>query len=75
VLTDTHYPGWVVTLDGAPTTLHRADLSLRGVSLPPGAHTVTFSYRPAWAWTLGLGAGAWLCLGLGVLVTVSRRVT
>ena len=75
VLTDTHYPGWVAEVDGAPATTHRADLSLRGVVLPPGAHTVTFSYRPAWAWTLGLGLGAWLCIGLAALRQVSRAVT
>ncbi|MEY3209698.1 MAG: hypothetical protein RIT28_179 [Pseudomonadota bacterium] len=75
VLTDTHYPGWVVALDGAPTPLHRADLSLRGVLLPPGDHSVTFSYRPAWAWTLGLGAGAWIGLGVAAVVGLSRRMT
>ncbi|MCK6516105.1 hypothetical protein L6R46_13750 [Myxococcota bacterium] len=75
VLTDAHYPGWEAALDGVPTTIHRADLSLRGVVLPPGAHTLTFRYRPAWAWTLGLGLGAWGFLGLAVLLRVSRRVT
>jgi hypothetical protein len=75
VLTDAHYPGWVAELNGAPTPIHRAELSLRGVLLPPGAHTLTFSYRPAWAWTLALGVGAWICLGLGALLRVFRTMT
>ena len=75
VLTDAHYPGWVAELDDTPTTIHRADLSLRGVMLPPGDHKVTFRYRPSWAWTLVPSAAVWLALGLGVLVSLSRAVT
>ena len=47
VLTDLHYPGWKVSLDGKPADLHRVDYLLRGTTLPPGRHRVEFSYEPA----------------------------
>ena len=37
VLTDVHYPGWKVKLDGKPADLHRVDYLLRGTSCPPAA--------------------------------------
>ncbi len=46
VLSEIAYPGWRVRVDGAPAALlHPAGL-LRGVLLPPGRHTVEFSYSP-----------------------------
>ena len=36
VLTDLHYPGWKVELDGEPADLHRVDYLLRGTTLPAG---------------------------------------
>ncbi len=47
VLTDVFYPGWKATVDGRSEPIHRVDYLLRGVRLPPGAHTVRFAYEPA----------------------------
>ena len=47
VLADNHYPGWRVTVDGAPADLLRVNYNLRGVHLGPGEHVVRFSYKPA----------------------------
>ena len=52
VLTDLHYPGWKVELDGESAALHRVNYLLRGTSLPTGRHRVEFRYEPA-AWRLG----------------------
>jgi hypothetical protein len=50
VLTDLHFPGWKVRVDGRDEPLERVDYLLRGVMLPPGAHRVEFVYQPA-SWT------------------------
>src|SRR5262249_2569344 len=44
VLTDLYWPGWRVTVDGAPQPILRANYLLRGVALAPGRHTVVFTY-------------------------------
>jgi hypothetical protein len=51
VLTDVHFPGWQVRVDGSEADLERVDYLLRGVMLEPGRHRVEFAYRPA-SWTV-----------------------
>jgi hypothetical protein len=46
VLTDTWYPGWHATVDGAPVPIERVNWHFRGVYLAPGEHQVRFDYRP-----------------------------
>ncbi|HVF13724.1 MAG TPA: YfhO family protein [Acidimicrobiales bacterium] len=46
VLTDNWFPGWEARVDGRKVEVLRADHSLRGVALSPGAHRVEFDYRP-----------------------------
>src|SRR4029079_5051739 len=46
MLSDAYSDDWRVTVDGQPATLYRANYAFRGVWLPPGEHTVVFSYRP-----------------------------
>lgn len=68
VVSEAHYPGWSVTVDGRPAPLLRANYALRGVALTPGKHTVEmrFTSRPtrvglalSGAGVLGLFALAW----------------
>jgi uncharacterized membrane protein YfhO len=47
VLSDVYYPGWVATVDGVETPIHRTNYAFRSVSVPAGDHIVTFTYRPA----------------------------
>lgn len=63
VLADTFYPGWRAEVDGQPTPIHRANLSLRAVPLLPGEHRVVFRYEPSW---LALGRG----VSLGALAAL-----
>jgi hypothetical protein len=65
VLSDAYSDDWRVTVDGQPAMLYRANYAFRGVWLPPGEHTVVFSYRPR-AFLIG-GAISLLAL-LGLLV-------
>jgi hypothetical protein len=46
VTSDTWYPGWQATVDGAPASIFRANYALRGVRVPAGRHIVKFEYRP-----------------------------
>ena len=47
LLADTFYPGWHAQVDGVATPIYRANVSLRGIALPKGQHTVRFRYEPA----------------------------
>lgn len=70
VLSDTWYPGWRAYVDGSPVALYRTNVSLRGVVLPPGQHTVAFELAST---TLRAGAAlSVLCAFVSVLLLVSR---
>jgi hypothetical protein len=47
VLTDLHFPGWKVRVDGRDSKLERVDYLLRGVALTRGRHRIEFLYQPA----------------------------
>jgi len=63
VLTDQHFPGWQVEVDGEPREILVADAIFRGVPLGSGTHEVVFSYRP-----LSVRTGAWIS-GLALFAT------
>jgi len=46
VLTDQYYPGWKATLDQMEVPIYLTDYIFRGVRIPAGHHTVTFTYQP-----------------------------
>ncbi len=46
VLHDIYHPWWRVSIDGAPAELLRANVLFRAVHVPPGQHTVRFSFHP-----------------------------
>lgn len=46
VLNDIWQPWWFASLDGADTPLLRANAIFRAVAVPPGQHTVTFTFEP-----------------------------
>jgi hypothetical protein len=74
VLTDTHYPGWQATVDGAPAEILAANHAFRAVQLAAGEHVVEFRYAP-----LSFRWGAWITLGaillLAGLVVATRWPT
>jgi hypothetical protein len=47
LLADMYYPGWRAEVDGVATPIYRANVSLRGIALPKGQHTVRFTYEPS----------------------------
>jgi len=46
VQTDSWYPGWTASLDGARVPLVVADLVFRGVAVPAGSHELVLRYEP-----------------------------
>ena len=65
VLTDLHYPGWRVHVDGMEKTMHRVNAIFRGVTLEPGVHRVVYRYDPD-----SLRAG-WIALVAAPLVALA----
>ena len=71
VLADAWYPGWRVTVDGAPVEVARADVLFRAVPVAAGKHRVEFVFAPVSLWmgagislmTLALCGVTWLALG------------
>lgn len=47
ILSDLWDAGWHAKLDGKPTTVHRANITLRGVHVPKGNHSIVLTYWPA----------------------------
>jgi hypothetical protein len=76
VLSDTAFPGWQATVDGAAAPIYPTNYLMRGVVVPPGEHTVVFVYRPT-SWQRGLwisGGGVVFALGLALWAwLLSRR--
>jgi hypothetical protein len=46
VLNDVWQPWWRATVDGIETEIYRANVIFRAVAVPPGKHTVRFTFHP-----------------------------
>ena len=71
---DAYYSGWRASVDGREAPLYRADYAIRGVLLPPGAHTVTFDYHPR-SFYAGATISALTLIAMGgfIIASVFRR--
>lgn len=69
VLTDNHYPGWGVMVDGERAALQRVNWRFMGVYLEPGVHRVRFDFRPRW---IGLSATVSVLALVGLFVVIAR---
>ncbi len=72
LLADLWAPGWHATVNGEPAPVLRADLMLRAVALPAGAHEVRFMYRDPARDRGRFLAGAGI-LGVIILLAVAWR--
>lgn len=72
LLADTYYPGWHAKIDGAQTTLYRANITSRAVWLPRGAKDVEFAYDAAPFYRGLRFAGVGACLLLAWVAYFSR---
>jgi hypothetical protein len=75
VLDDTWGPGWSVEVDGRPARALQANMVLRGVVVPAGAHEIVWRYRvPGLRLGAALSAlGLLVALGWGSVLMVRRR--
>lgn len=65
VINEPWFPGWQISVDGAPARLLRANYLLRGVVVPPGDHVVSMRFAPRGY------PYVQVAFALGLLVTVS----
>lgn len=72
VLTDLHYPGWQLRVDGRERPIERVNAIFRGVRLEAGAHQLVYRYAPA-SFLLGIGLFGLASLIAAVGLVASRR--
>jgi hypothetical protein len=72
ILADLYYPGWRLTIDGAPAHILRANRMMRGAAVPAGKHTLLYTYKPK-SFTIGLVVSLASLIVLGVLYRWSAR--
>jgi len=66
VLSDSFYPGWRATDNGAPVEIRRANYAFRAVFLTAGEHRVEFRYQPA-SVRWGIAISLLAAIGIAVL--------
>jgi hypothetical protein len=69
VLSDTHYPGWQVYVDGEERRILRANYIMRAVYLDQGQHSVEFVYNPV-SFKIGLSFSLLILMGVISYVTM-----
>ena len=76
LLNDQFDRDWSVTVDGQPATLLRCNYLMRGVQVPPGAHTVVFQFQPSLTgMKITLGAFALGLVLCGLLFVIKPRAS
>jgi len=71
VLSEMYFPGWQATVDGVATPIYRTNYLFRGIVVPAGRHTLSFSYRPR---SVVIGAAiSGLALVVALAVFFARR--
>ncbi len=75
---ETYLPGWSAAVDNHPATPRRVDGLFQAVTVGPGLHRVTFSYRPpnvGWGVAALVVGCAWLLVGVVGLSRTARQRT
>ena len=74
VVSEAYHPDWMVTVDGKPAQVHRAEAALLSTYVPAGSHEVVFQFKaPAWySLCLTLGALSWIVALAAMLYLPSK---
>ncbi len=69
VLADIYYPGWDLTIDGAPAPIYQANRAMRGAAVREGRHHLVYSYESPRSFRVGrvvtaLGLAAMIAFGI-----------
>lgn len=72
VLSDTHYPGWKVFVNGKEEKILRANYNFRAVAVPKGSSRVEFIYAP-FSFKLGAGLTVVGVMGCGMMVWFAKK--
>jgi hypothetical protein len=73
VLSEMYYQEWKARLDGKSAAIYPVDYTLRGVTIPPGEHTVEMDYDLHWFKVGGLISLVTLVLSLCLIVVLKPR--
>lgn len=76
VLSENYYPGWRAAVDGQPTEILRANLTLRAIALRAGQHRVEMWYDPL-SFKLGAAISALTllaCIGALIYFSTANKV-
>lgn len=75
-LSDTYDPNWTASIDGTKTTVYKMTYAFRGVIVPAGEHTITFSYiSKKFLWGVYIsGITAFLCVLACVNYFLSKKI-
>jgi hypothetical protein len=74
VLSDNFYPGWQAAIDGNPTEIFQANVTMRAAKVPAGRHVVSFVFAPrVFRASLVISLVAAALLGLGLAFVAVRR--
>jgi hypothetical protein len=73
VLSDNYYPGWKAAVDGAPTIITKANVTMRAVRVPAGEHVVSFDFAPTTLTVSIYMSLAALVIVAGALVSIEIR--
>jgi hypothetical protein len=75
VTSEVNYPGWRAFVDGRPRALFMTNIAFRGLTVPPGRHSITMRFQPTIFWQ-GAGVSLVSWAGLAALSLgdwISRR--
>lgn len=74
LLNDKYDPGWNARVNGESAEILRCNYLMRGVHLPPGEHTILFTFRPhRISFMIWAGAGVLLLLWTGIQSLCNKR--